>query len=63
MDSVTKPVGDTTDFKVTSVMDDFVMIRQGQSAKQVKVGEKLPNGRTLESVYFDRSAFEASLKN
>lgn len=58
----TKPVSDAQDFKVTSVMDGFVMIRQGQSVKQVKVGEKLPNGKTLESVNPDKGVFEASLK-
>lgn len=58
----TKPVSDAQDFKVTSVMDGFVMIRQGQSVKQVKVGEKLPNGKTLESVNPDKGVFEASPK-
>ena len=38
------------------------MIRQGQSVKQVKVGEKLPNGKTLESVNPDKGVFEASPK-
>lgn len=55
----TKPISDPLDFKVTSVMDGFVMIRQGQSVKQVKVGEKLPNGKTVQAVNPEKGSFEA----
>lgn len=55
----TKSGTDPQDFKVTSVMDGFVMIRQGQSVVQVKVGEKLPNGKTVQTVNPEKGSFEA----
>lgn len=37
-------------FEVTAYMDGFVMVRQGSKVSAVKIGEILPDGKTLTSV-------------
>lgn len=47
-------------FKVVNVIEGTVIVRQGQSVKQIKVGEKMPDGQTLKSVSVDKGQFETS---
>lgn len=47
-------------FKVVNVIEGTVIVRQGQSVKQIKVGEKMPDGQTLKSVSVDKGLFETS---
>ena len=48
------------DFKVVNVIEGTVIVRQGRSVRQIKVGEKMPDGQTLKSVSVDKGQFETS---
>lgn len=45
-------------FKVVNILEGTVVVRQGQSVCQVKVGEKMPDGQVLKSVNLDKGEFE-----
>lgn len=48
----------SSDFKVVNLLEGTVVVRQGQSVRQVKVGEKMPDGQVLKNVNVDKGQFE-----
>lgn len=46
------------DYKVVNVIDGAVIVRQGQSVSQIRIGGKMPDGQTLKSVNTDKGQFE-----
>ncbi|UUZ66300.1 hypothetical protein LP417_35390 (plasmid) [Polaromonas sp. P1-6] len=52
------PPAISKDYKVVNVIDGIVIVRQGQSVRQVHIGEKMPDGQTLKSVNTDKGQFE-----
>lgn len=48
------------EFKVVNVIEGAVVVRQGQTVKQFKVGDQLPSGKILKSVDTESLKFEVS---
>lgn len=53
-----EPVRAAAAFKVVNIFDSTVIVRQGQTVRQIKVGEKMPDGQTLKSINADKGQFE-----
>ena len=56
--AVNTQIAVTTEYKVVNVLEGTVVVRQGQSVRQVKLGEKMPDGKILKSVNVDKGQFE-----
>lgn len=56
-------VAPSTDYKVVNVIEGTVMVRQGQSVRQIRIGEKMPDGQILKSVNVEKGEFETLPKN
>ena len=48
------------EFRVVNVIEGAVIVRQGQTVRQYRIGEQMPNGQTLKSVDIDSGKFESS---
>jgi hypothetical protein len=52
--------GSGNDFKVVNVIDGALIVRQGQTVRQFKIGDQLPSGKILKSVDTESLKFEVS---
>lgn len=53
-----EPTSSPGDFKVVNAVEGALIVRLGQTVRQVKIGDQLPNGRILKSVDTDNLKFE-----
>jgi hypothetical protein len=51
------PTSISADYKVVNVIEGAVVIRQGQSVRHIRIGEKMPDGQTLKNVNTDKGQF------
>ena len=50
----------TGEFRVVNVIEGAVIVRQGQTVRQYRIGDQMPNGQTLKSVDIDTGKFDSS---
>ena len=48
------------EFRVVNVIEGAVIVRQGQTVRQYRIGDQMPNGQTLKSVDTDTGKFDSS---
>ena len=48
------------EFRVVNVIEGAVIVRQGQTVRQYRIGDQMPNGQTLQSVDIDNGKFDSS---